>query len=98
MSDERTAYAVLDIDLDAVVGNWRALRDRLKPGTLCAGVVKADAEHDRDHRRGRVAGELEDPRCRDEQGADDVVQRRVIPGWDEAHGWSLQGTGVTGRP
>src|SRR5437764_14239872 len=43
MSDERTAYAVLDIDLDAVVGNWRWLRDRLSPGTLCAGVVKADA-------------------------------------------------------
>jgi alanine racemase len=43
MSDELTAYAVLDIDLDALVGNWRALRDRLKPGTLCAGVIKADA-------------------------------------------------------
>jgi alanine racemase len=43
MSDERIAYAVLDVDLDAVVGNWRSLRDRLSPGTLCAGVVKADA-------------------------------------------------------
>src|SRR4051812_22714324 len=43
MSDERTACAVLDIDLDALVGNWRALRDRLSPGTLCAGIVKADA-------------------------------------------------------
>ncbi|HEX3499378.1 MAG TPA: alanine racemase [Stellaceae bacterium] len=43
MSDERTAYAVLDIDLDALVGNWRALRDRLSPGTICAGIVKADA-------------------------------------------------------
>jgi alanine racemase len=43
MSDERTADAVLDIDLDALVGNWRSLRDRLSPGTLCAGMVKADA-------------------------------------------------------
>jgi alanine racemase len=43
MSDERTAYAVLDIDLDALVGNWRALRDRLNPGAICAGIVKADA-------------------------------------------------------
>jgi alanine racemase len=43
MSDERTAYAVLDIDLDALVGNWRALRDRLSAGAICAGIVKADA-------------------------------------------------------
>jgi alanine racemase len=43
MSDERTAYAVLDIDLAALVGNWRALRDRLTPGAICAGIVKADA-------------------------------------------------------
>ncbi len=43
MSGEPTAYAVLDIDLDALVGNWRSLRDRLPQGAICAGVVKADA-------------------------------------------------------
>ena len=35
--------AVLDIDLGALVGNWQCLRHRLPAGTLCAGVVKADA-------------------------------------------------------
>ncbi len=43
MSGEATANAVLDIDLGALVGNWRRLRDRLRPGAICAGVVKADA-------------------------------------------------------
>ncbi len=43
MSGEATANAVLDIDLGALTGNWRRLRDRLKPGATCAGVVKADA-------------------------------------------------------
>jgi alanine racemase len=43
MSGEHTAYAVLEIDLGALVGNWGRLRDRLPPGALCAGVVKADA-------------------------------------------------------
>jgi alanine racemase len=37
------ADAVLEIDLQAIAGNWRALRDRLAPGASCAGVVKADA-------------------------------------------------------
>jgi alanine racemase len=35
--------AILDIDLDAVAANWRSLRARLKRGTECAAVVKADA-------------------------------------------------------
>jgi alanine racemase len=43
MSDEQAAYAVLEIDLAALVENWRRLRDRLSPGAICAGVVKADA-------------------------------------------------------
>lgn len=39
-----TAFAVLDIDLDAIVANWRLLADRLaRSGAACAGVVKADA-------------------------------------------------------
>lgn len=37
------AGAVLEIDLAAIAGNWRALRSRLAAGTVCAGVVKADA-------------------------------------------------------
>jgi alanine racemase len=37
------ADAVLDIDLGALVGNWRRLGDRLKRGAVCAGMVKADA-------------------------------------------------------
>jgi alanine racemase len=37
------ADAVLDIDLGALVGNWRRLGDRLKRGAICAGMVKADA-------------------------------------------------------
>ena len=44
-----------------------------------------DAEHDRHDRRGGVLGELEDPRCGDERGADDVVERRVELRRDEAH-------------
>lgn len=35
--------AVLEIDLGAVVGNWRRLAARLEPGTEAAAVVKADA-------------------------------------------------------
>ena len=34
--------AVLEIDLDAIVANWRALAARAAPA-LCAAVVKADA-------------------------------------------------------
>ena len=37
-----TAPAVLTIDLDAVVANWRQLDERTAPGR-CAAVVKADA-------------------------------------------------------
>jgi alanine racemase len=40
--DEETSGAVLTIDLDAIVANWRLLRDRVAPAA-CAGVVKADA-------------------------------------------------------
>jgi alanine racemase len=40
---DRHATAVLTIDLDAIVANWRTLAARLKPGARCAAVVKADA-------------------------------------------------------
>jgi len=36
------AGGLLTIDLDAIAENWRRLRDTLKPGAQCAGVVKAD--------------------------------------------------------
>jgi alanine racemase len=37
------AGAVLEIDLAAIAENWRRIRARLRPGTSCAAVVKADA-------------------------------------------------------
>jgi alanine racemase len=37
------AGAVLDIDLDAIAANFKALADRLSPNTRVAAVVKADA-------------------------------------------------------
>src|SRR5476649_1462809 len=37
------ANAVLEIDLAAITGNWRAGVARLAPETECAAVVKADA-------------------------------------------------------
>ncbi|HEV2547226.1 MAG TPA: alanine racemase [Stellaceae bacterium] len=37
------AGAVLEIDLAAIVANWRRLAAELKPGIECAAVVKADA-------------------------------------------------------
>ena len=37
-----TAVTVLAVDLEAVVANWRALRDRLHRAE-CAAMVKADA-------------------------------------------------------
>jgi alanine racemase len=37
------AGAVLEIDLAAIAANWRGLAARLRPGCLCAAVVKADA-------------------------------------------------------
>jgi alanine racemase len=42
MSSAESALMVLTIDLDAVVANWRALRDRAAPAE-CAAVVKANA-------------------------------------------------------
>lgn len=39
----RPSQAVLDIDLGAIVANWRDLKARLAAGADCAGVVKADA-------------------------------------------------------
>lgn len=42
MAERTLAGAILTIDLDAVVANWRLLRDRVAPAT-CAAVVKADA-------------------------------------------------------
>jgi alanine racemase len=35
--------SVLEIDLDAIAGNWLLLKKRLKAGADCAAVVKADA-------------------------------------------------------
>jgi len=35
--------SLLEIDLDAIIGNWRRLGQRLGPGASCAAVVKADA-------------------------------------------------------
>lgn len=44
MSDAAArAGAVLTIDLDAIVDNWRNLVARLRPGARAAAVVKADA-------------------------------------------------------
>ncbi len=40
---DTSAAAVLDIDLGAVVDNYRLLSGRLTEGAICAGVVKADA-------------------------------------------------------
>jgi alanine racemase len=37
------AGAVLTIDLDALVANWRALRGLLRPGADCGAAVKANA-------------------------------------------------------
>ncbi|WP_225578627.1 alanine racemase [Novacetimonas hansenii] len=37
------AGATLRIDLDAIAANYRLVRDRVSPTTICAAVVKADA-------------------------------------------------------
>jgi alanine racemase len=37
------ASAILEIDLNAIVANWRFLCDRLAPSARCAAVVKANA-------------------------------------------------------
>ena len=42
MSDPRSAGAVLTIDLDAIVANWRLLKKRA-PTAICSAVVKANA-------------------------------------------------------
>jgi alanine racemase len=39
----RPSQAMLEIDLAAIVANWRDLKARLRPGADCAGVLKADA-------------------------------------------------------
>nr|WP_221237195.1 alanine racemase [Roseospira goensis] len=41
LADPR-AGGILTVDLDALAGNWRRLQARLKPGTECGGVVKAN--------------------------------------------------------
>ncbi|MEA2840632.1 MAG: alanine racemase [Methylobacteriaceae bacterium] len=44
--DEASAGAILTIDLNALAGNWRLLRDKVAqatPAAECAAVVKADA-------------------------------------------------------
>ena len=42
VADSR-AGAILEIDLGAIVGNWRLLQTRVGRGVRCAAVVKADA-------------------------------------------------------
>lgn len=42
-STSRPSQTVLTVDLDALTGNYRTLRDRLGGKAACAGVVKADA-------------------------------------------------------
>jgi alanine racemase len=37
------AGAILEIDLDAITGNWRLLQGKVGRGVLCAAVVKANA-------------------------------------------------------
>ena len=37
--------SILEIDLRAIVANWRALGARLAQGATCAGVVKADLDY-----------------------------------------------------
>lgn len=36
------AGGILTIDLDALASNWRRLQERLRPGCVCGGVVKAN--------------------------------------------------------
>lgn len=43
MTHAETAGGILTVDLDALLANWRLLRDRLADGAACAAVVKADA-------------------------------------------------------
>jgi len=41
LADPR-AGGILTVDLAALAGNWRRLRDRLSPGAECSGVIKAN--------------------------------------------------------
>ncbi len=43
MTTGETAGAIVTIDLDAIVGNWRQLKARLDPNADCGAVVKANA-------------------------------------------------------
>ena len=43
MTTRDTAGAIVTIDLDAIVGNWRQLKARLGPNADCGAVVKANA-------------------------------------------------------
>ena len=88
------AGAVLEIDLAAIVENWRRLAARLAPGIGCAAVVKADA-----YGLGlaRVAPALAAAGCRlffvatIDEG---IALRRVLPGVEIAVlGGLLPGTG-----
>src|SRR5262245_42805737 len=56
-----------------------------------------NAEHDGDGRRGRVTGELEDPRCGHQDRPDDVIKGRVPAGGDETHRVTLLSSGMTGH-
>lgn len=39
----RPSQTILTVDLDAIIANYRTLTAELMPGTICGGVVKADA-------------------------------------------------------
>jgi alanine racemase len=43
LNEVERAGTIVEIDLAAIVGNWRSLTARLAPETVCAAVVKADA-------------------------------------------------------
>jgi alanine racemase len=43
LGPDAMAASILEIDLDAITGNWRALCARLKGRSTCTAVVKADA-------------------------------------------------------
>ncbi|HWI26690.1 MAG TPA: alanine racemase [Stellaceae bacterium] len=88
------AGAVLEVDLAAIVENWRRLAARLAPGASCAAVVKADAYG---LGMARVAPRLAAAGCRlffvatIDEG---IALRRVLPGIEIAVlGGFLPGTG-----
>ncbi|MTJ81009.1 MAG: alanine racemase [Telmatospirillum sp.] len=59
--DALRAGAILTVDLDAIVANWRYLDKRVGPGARAAGVVKGDAYG---LGAARVAAALADAGCR----------------------------------